>query len=181
MSYVSGDEESDNSADIGDADIVTEYVAALKNKKGCEKVTFLRHYDWDTFTSNEENLSLHSLMVKFIMILKKRTFEDFLLFCDQQMQAKLCQSVERITRKQANCKLWHMIRYARVTASKAHEVAHCRTPEGSLLEVLFGAKPIPNTPAIKRGTKLEPQVRSIVSKILSQKILNIWSIAGWYS
>lgn len=166
--YVSGDEETDNSEDN---DTVTEYVEALKGKNGNENIPFLRHYDWDEFSSAEENVSLHCLMVKFkVFFLKRSSFDDFLLFCNQQMQSAVCQNIEKATRIQADCKLWHTIRYARVTASKSHEVAHCHTTGGSLLEILFGAAPMVNTAAMKRGTRLEPQVRSTVSKMLVQKI-----------
>ncbi|KAI4458131.1 hypothetical protein MML48_7g00011584 [Holotrichia oblita] len=79
------------------------------------------------------------------------------------------QMIERETRKQNKSRLWYDIRYGRITASKAHEVSVCRTPDGSLVAAIMGAK-IPDTAAMKRGRNLEEIVRKTISKKLKTKI-----------
>ena len=48
-------------------------------------------------------------------------------------------------------------RYCRITASKFHELAQCKTRDGTLVEQLFGAK-LRETSAIQRGRELESLV-----------------------
>ncbi|KAJ8909481.1 hypothetical protein NQ315_015411, partial [Exocentrus adspersus] len=78
-------------------------------------------------------------------------------------------TIEEATRKQSKSSLWYEMRYGRITASKAHEVSVCRTPNGSLVATIMGAK-IPDTAAMKRGRNLELSVRKTVSNKLKKKI-----------
>ncbi|GBP81961.1 hypothetical protein EVAR_62780_1 [Eumeta japonica] len=75
-----------------------------------------------------------------------------------------------ISRKRNHNKssLSYEMRYGRITASKAHEISVCHTPDGSLVAALMGAK-IPDTAAMKRGRTLEQSVRKTVSNKLKRK------------
>ncbi|KAI8426144.1 hypothetical protein MSG28_005094 [Choristoneura fumiferana] len=66
--------------------------------------------------------------------------------------------IEEATRGQNKSSLWYEMRYGRITASKAHEVSVCHTPDGSLVATIMGAK-VPDTAAMKRGRNLEHSVR----------------------
>ncbi|KAF4529663.1 hypothetical protein B566_EDAN017963 [Ephemera danica] len=76
----------------------------------------------------------------------------------------------RATLSQSSNAAWHHIRYGRWTASTAHETSCCKTPEGSLVEKIFGAKGI--TKKKKRGIDLEPRVLEVVKKIQGNEIEN---------
>ncbi|CAH1995917.1 unnamed protein product [Acanthoscelides obtectus] len=78
-------------------------------------------------------------------------------------------AIEEATRMQYKSSLWYEMRYGRITASKAHEVSVCHTPDGSLVATIMGAK-IPDTIAMKRGRSLELSVRKTVSTTLNKKI-----------
>ncbi|CAH2085340.1 unnamed protein product [Euphydryas editha] len=59
--------------------------------------------------------------------------------------------IEENTRAQHKSRLWHELRYGRVTASKAYEVSFFSpTSDSSLVAVIMGAK-TPDTKAMKRG------------------------------
>lgn len=49
-------------------------------------------------------------------------------------------------------------RYARITGSTLYDASRCQTLDGSLVNMLFGAKLRRPTPAMERGTALESQV-----------------------
>lgn len=72
------------------------------------------------------------------------------------------------TRSQYNSTLWFELRYGRITASKCDEVSRCKTLDGSLVAVIFGARSV-QTPAIRRGQKLEDKVRDVEEKKLGVK------------
>lgn len=55
------------------------------------------------------------------------------------------------TIEQCNSKLWHELRYARITASKVYEVARCKTSPGSLIESITGDLQVRETEAMRRG------------------------------
>lgn len=57
------------------------------------------------------------------------------------------------------------MRNDRITASKAHKVSVCHTPDGSLVASIMGAK-IPDTASMKGGRNLELSVRRIVGNKL---------------
>ncbi|GBP75135.1 hypothetical protein EVAR_42378_1 [Eumeta japonica] len=58
-----------------------------------------------------------------------------------------------------------------ITASKAHDVTKCKTPDGSLIAQIMGGK-LPDTPAMKCGRKLEDALRKIIEVELWVKIEN---------
>ncbi|CAH1965381.1 unnamed protein product [Acanthoscelides obtectus] len=58
----------------------------------------------------------------------------------EQMDEDLLKQIEVETRNQSRCSLWSEMRYARITASKAYEAAHCATLDETLVENILGAK-----------------------------------------
>lgn len=98
------------------------------------------------------------------------------------MQHTFCSSVVKnlnqqfekkaATINQVNLPLWYELRYDRITASRAHEVSKCKTPDGALVEIIMGAAKFKDTPAMAshRGRSLEDDVRCEIQKI---KNLNI--------
>lgn len=117
-----------------------------------------------------EKLSMHTLFTNFLQGNYGITAEEFLEFCSSEMSDTVCISAEKQTVRQAECALWHELRYARITASKVHEAAHCHTLEGSLVETILGASRLKDTAAMIRGRKLEKNVRKEVEKIKGIKI-----------
>jgi hypothetical protein len=81
------------------------------------------------------------------------------------MTNSICIALETKSRNQSSCSLWRHAKYARVTASKLHEAANCRTPNGLFVEGLLGAK-LKQTQAMKRGIKLERHVANKVEERL---------------
>lgn len=108
-----------------------------------------------------ENLSIHSMECKFFESSVGSTPEDFIAYCMQSMTVEACQKAAYETVGQSNSPLWHSLRYGRVTASKFHEAAHCKTVDGSLVESIFGAK-VFETQALQRGRILEGEVLKVV-------------------
>lgn len=95
------------------------------------------------------SLSLHHLVLQFKCKGGKEC-ADFIDFVSGKMGYALCS--EEQTRCQSQCPLWHELRYGRITASKFHEVAHCRTSDGALVEGVHV------TSAMKQGRVLERRV-----------------------
>lgn len=52
------------------------------------------------------------------------------------MNSKSCEEAALATLEQSDCPLWHELRYARITASKAYEATHCKIFNGSLTETM---------------------------------------------
>ncbi|KAI5721279.1 hypothetical protein M8J77_020779 [Diaphorina citri] len=73
--------------------------------------------------------------------------------------------IEKKTREQSDCPLWHIVRYGRVTASKFYSVAHCKTEDGTLLNSMLGEK-VKSTTAMIRGSQLEDEVFKLVKNKL---------------
>ncbi|KAJ8667608.1 hypothetical protein QAD02_009271 [Eretmocerus hayati] len=84
--------------------------------------------------------------------------DGFIEFGKKIMDPILCQELEEQTRNQSEDPLWEAVRYARVTASKLDEVAHCKTPEGSLCKQIIGVSKVHDTKYMKRGRILEQQI-----------------------
>lgn len=121
--------------------------------------------------SAEEKLSIHQLILNFFQLQQdSRTATDFLRYCSSQMTEAVCDEATKRTVTQDKNKLWHELRYGRITASRAYESSHCHTMHGSLVESILGAKSIKDTHAMKRGKKLENEVRHLVEKKVGIKI-----------
>lgn len=116
-----------------------------------------------------EKLSINYLL-NTIPSVPAPTAAIFLEFCKQHMQESVCREAKLLTTNQAFSPLWHELRFARITASKAYEASHCKTFEGVLVESILGASKIKDTKAMKRGRQLENQVLKEVEKILGVKL-----------
>lgn len=136
---------------------------AKKRKLECE---ILKH-DPNCHVEESKMLSLHTLMLKYSSV--GQDSEAFLACISSLCTGGLLQKIEQETREQHKSSLWHELRYARVTASKAFEVSRCKTEEGSLVASIMGAK-LPDMPAMKRGRLLESKVRCVVQDILGKII-----------
>lgn len=117
---------------------------------------------YKTFSTTEE-LSLHILFLKFSKI-GDGNAEEFIDFCKENMTKEGCIQASQDTLEQNKSALWHELRYARITASKAYEVKHCKKAEGILGEIILGARKIKSTSAMERGIKLEAKVLKIVKE-----------------
>ncbi|CAK1585692.1 unnamed protein product [Parnassius mnemosyne] len=117
--------------------LYTEFISEAKKRKidNCE----LLKYQHDFKHSNVMQYSLHCLVMdqspeikadvdKFIDVMKA-TFTEAVI-----------STIEEATRRQNKSSLWYEMRYGRITASRAHEVSVCHTPDGSLVASIMGAK-----------------------------------------
>ncbi|KAL4702604.1 hypothetical protein ACJJTC_016080 [Scirpophaga incertulas] len=102
-------------------------------------------------TEDIQKSSIHYLIRQFIKKDGVKDADSFMSFCKDNMRSQHCNAIEQATRSQADCRLWYEMRYARITASKAHESAQCSTPDGVLVEYLLGAYKFKETFAVKRG------------------------------
>ncbi|RVE48496.1 hypothetical protein evm_006807 [Chilo suppressalis] len=117
-------------------------------------------------TNEIEKFSLHYLILEHCDEIDCGSFLNKL---SQYFSEENIKIIEENTRAQHKSKLWHELRYGRVTASKAYEVSKCLTADESLVAVIMGAK-TPDTRAMKRGRVLESKVREAVEKKLGKKI-----------
>lgn len=102
-----------------------------------------------------DNANLDLIVVRFKETTGRRTFQNFTRFCKQSITPEICDDAEKLTRDQGSSKLWHSLRFGRVTASIFYEFSRCKTPDGSLVQKIFGGKQFNATRAMKRGSELE--------------------------
>ncbi|KAK5639483.1 hypothetical protein RI129_011221 [Pyrocoelia pectoralis] len=97
-----------------------------------------------------DRVSMHQLILSFV---KTDQFhvDDFLEFASTTMTVDECQNVANNTQSQSECRLWSEMRYCRITASKIHEISHCNTEKGVLVEQLIGTSKVKHTEAMDRG------------------------------
>ncbi|GBL96060.1 hypothetical protein AVEN_104305-1 [Araneus ventricosus] len=112
-----------------------------------------------------EGLSIHNLLTNFLEVTSTSTADEFINYCSCNMSETDCNTAADETIEQSESALWFELRYACITASKAHEAAHCHTLEGCLVETDLDAISLKDTAAIKRGKKLGKKVRKEVEKI----------------
>lgn len=128
----------------------------------------LLKYASATYEEAFDKLSLYKLMLEF-----RSTggieCEDFIKYAATQMSESICMEAEKRTTAQSTTPLWHELRFGRITASKIFEVAHCKTPEGTLVESIIGAYKVKDTKFMKRGRLLEKKVLGCVEKQLKCK------------
>ncbi|XP_030747065.1 uncharacterized protein LOC115875674 [Sitophilus oryzae] len=102
---------------------------------------------------------------------------DFIKFAVSQMNNSLCSEAEKKTRAQSENPLWHELRFGRITASKIFEVAHCKTPEGTLVESIIGSYKVRDNKFMKRGRLLEKKVL----KCAEQKVKCKFQECGFFT
>lgn len=120
------------------------------------------------YQDNLDKLAIYKLLCHFCAE-GGLSVEDFLAFSSEQMTPDICKHAEKLTQGQADSPLWHEFRFGRITASKLHEFAHCKSPEGSLVETIIGAYKVRDTKHMKRGRLLEKEVLRTVEKQLQLK------------
>ncbi|KAJ8974210.1 hypothetical protein NQ317_000843 [Molorchus minor] len=97
---------------------------------------------------------------------------DFIHFMAQKIPLVLYKEAETATKGQSHSPVWHELRFARITASKLYEAAHCNTYDGTLVETIIGAYKLKDTVAMKRGRALEKHVLNVVQKKVGLKFKN---------
>lgn len=88
---------------------------------------------------------------------------------DEKITKDVVDSLNNETQDQATNIFWHYLRQGRLTGSKLHEAAHCKT-DGVLVQQILGGYKVPETQAIKRGKRLEPRIIAELEKKLKVDI-----------
>lgn len=134
--------------------LYTEFISEAKKRKinNCE----LLKYQHDFRHSGVMLYSLHCFLMDQLPEIKA-DIDKLLDVMKTTFTEAVIGTIEEATRKQNKSSLWYEMRYGRITASKAHEVSVCHTPDGSLVAAIMGAK-VPDTAAMKRGRNLELSV-----------------------
>ncbi|KAJ8671956.1 hypothetical protein QAD02_003215 [Eretmocerus hayati] len=99
--------------------------------------------------------------------------DHFLTYMKNKLPEGMCKEVEIGIRNRNDCLLWYEVRYGRLTCSKIHESAHCKTSKGSLVYKIIGASKTPDSRFMVRGRTLESEVLSTVGKLLKIKIQKV--------
>ncbi|KAL4721614.1 hypothetical protein ACJJTC_011667 [Scirpophaga incertulas] len=131
---------------------VFEEFIKVANQKQLQNCQLLKHQpDLDRF-------GMHYLSFNYI---NENDMNKFLNEIVPLFTKQVIDLIECETREQHKSNLWHELRYARITTSKAFDVSRCKTSDGSLIAYIMGAR-TPDTPAMKRGRRLEDLVRTTI-------------------
>lgn len=146
--------------------LFTEFVREAKKRKitNCE----LLRYQPDFMHSDVRQFSFHNFLMQASDKLNNDV-EKVLGSLTDTLNDNVLAEIETATKNQCDNPLWHELRYARITASKVFDVSRCQTTDGSLVAAIMGAK-TPDTPAMKRGRKLERSVIKSVQNILKKRV-----------
>ena len=129
-----------------------------------------------TFTAGKldarSEITIDHMIIQFMSNNFVKTFDVFMEFLKHRVTASKVKKIEMLTRKQHLSPLWHHMRYARITASIVHEIAHCRTAGKSYIERLMGSKRQFLSVAMARGQRIEAEVRKIAEETLNIKVKN---------
>ena len=107
-------------------------------------------------------LCIHRLSCKFQNSVD-RSLGAFINFIKSTVDAGTFERMEKVTRSQYLSPVWKNLKYRRITASIVHEMAHCRTIGGSLVDRVMGsARPFDNF-AMARGRRIECDVLKAVA------------------
>ncbi|KAL4715011.1 hypothetical protein ACJJTC_003162 [Scirpophaga incertulas] len=135
-------------------------LAAVKEIKNCELIRYMKDPMKELV-----GISMYQLSLKYAVPSSDEFIDKILpLFTSDVLK-----EVEEKTRDQSENTLWHELRFARVTASKAYEISRCKTGDGASVSMILGSK-VPETPAMKRGRVLEQKVLQVVGKLLGKHI-----------
>ncbi|KAJ3649400.1 hypothetical protein Zmor_021147 [Zophobas morio] len=111
-----------------------------------------------------EKASLYHLCLSYKKTTDAPNAEDFISFCQSNLNSEICKSINTLTILQSQSKAWFDVRYARITASKLHEVAHCKTVDGATTAAVLAASKFRGTKAMKRGLNLEDVLKVIAEE-----------------
>jgi len=121
------------------------------------------------FESNKD-LSVHALMLQFCNTNMYKDTDNFLNFASIEMAKRSCEDVAKNTIDQNQSTMWKELRYGRITASRIYEIAHCKTPQGILVEQIIGSFKMRDTNAMERGRRLELKVLKILEENLQTRL-----------
>lgn len=110
--------------------VLTEFLK--KEPEHCQ--LYLHFSDVETKTG-----SIHSLIFRFYQTSSVKSARNFLNYAQENLHSDLLAEIEVATKDQSKSTYWYELRYGRVTASKIHEVCHCKTPDGSLVAAILGS------------------------------------------
>lgn len=169
--YNSDTEESStySDSDEGQSDGFISGFAAESKKLNVKDCHFLLHYNFSKFSLPLLKISLHHSLIDYSLCNVTHSANDFLSFCERRMRPSVLREILTETKGQHKSALWRELRYGRITGSLVHEVAHCKTDDGSTIDKLFGKK-IFNTKSMERGRELESQVKQTLETLLGGKI-----------
>ncbi|XP_061706708.1 uncharacterized protein LOC133517409 [Cydia pomonella] len=137
-------------------------------KHGCGK-SLLMVYDPERPMKMNSKYCIFDMMVDFLEKESRPTFNKFKIFSNAIMLENK-EKIMKDTVGQVNSKQWHSIRQGRITGSKIYEIAHCKTPHGSLVEEILGGCKAPETKSMKRGKILEKRVLNKVKTDINKEI-----------
>ena len=140
-------------------------------KKGIEvnSKSQIKHFKSDGLVNS---LGLYQLMLKFASS-GLNTYTEFTEFCSKTMDKSVCSQAAYLTTEQSNCNLWYELRYARITASKIYDAAHCKKPDGVFVNQVLGVCKLKSTMAMTNGKILEDKVVKSLKKNLNVNLKNI--------
>ncbi|KAK3877365.1 hypothetical protein Pcinc_017920 [Petrolisthes cinctipes] len=117
---------------------------------------------YDYYGNNPQHLELFGIDQLLQAFYKEQTgvltSDGFLQFCKVKMTSDICKLIEKETVAQSKSSLWHALRFARITASKAYSVATAVQSNSQLVMSIIGATKLKDTAAMQRGRELEPKV-----------------------
>ncbi|KAJ8674903.1 hypothetical protein QAD02_019541 [Eretmocerus hayati] len=140
--------------------------------------TQLSRYSFQLIERRTYNLSIHRLLLLYFSKEQHRSADGFLDFCKSQLDPILCHEVEEQTQSQSESLLWFEVRCGRMTASKLHEAARCKTSDGSLVKQVIGASKVYDNRHMRRGRLLEHQVFDELCRMghtLAKSGFHIWN------
>lgn len=149
-----------------DTNVLKKFRAEAK-KHACGKSLLITH---DNSAEKLTNYCIFDMAVDFLAVNNNHSFENFKNYIDGKVSDQK-KTINKETMTQVNSKLWHCLRQARITGSKIYEIAHCKTPHGSLVEELLGGHKTPETKAMKRGKVLEKSVIKKLQEEIKETIL----------
>jgi len=117
----------------------------------------------------DRDLLVHALMLQFCNTNMYKDADNFLNFASIEMAKRSCGDVAKNTIDQNQSTMWKELRYGRIIASRIYEIAHCKTPQGILVEQIIGALKR-DTNAMERGRRLELEVLKVLEKNLQTRL-----------
>lgn len=135
----------------------------LKNNAECQLLKHFKNEDLST------HLGIHQLMLKFVST-GQSSYSEFISFCSIVMTEDQCSEAAQKTISQSVSSLWFDLRYARITASKLYDVAHCKKSDGVLVQQILGVSKVKATSAMNRGKQLEESVVKCLEKSFKIKL-----------